>query len=606
MCGIVGFVSKEIKIELIEGFLKDITHRGPDSSNYSIIQSGDQFLHIGSARLSIRGDSREDMPMHTESGKVLVYNGEIFDINNLKKLLKNSKEYIGDTRMLLDLLDLDPLLTRKLNGMFSFAFYDNFKNKLYLGRDQLGIKPLNYCVKNNEIFFSSEMSSLVKYSGNNYSTEKESIEKLLIFGGHHYNFDFIKGIKTVQPGELIEVDLMKNNQIKNIKFNYKNLTEFTNIDFEELLIEVISDHLDADTPVDLFLSGGLDSSILALIIKNKLKRDVRHFSMSFENKSYDESENIIKISDSLHLKSHIFSFSENNLHNYVNDAIRNMHSLVLDYSFVPTFLLSKEASKHTKAVLSGDGADELFGGYEWYRGLKYFNLLSFTTKKIIMASVNKIAFKQNRYSYLSLSKKINYFFKYMAEDPYVQMLVWQSPYQNFDEKKVDLISEGISKYINSNISLEENYRNLDLNYFLYTNVLPKVDIASMSNSLEVRPPYLDNRIVNFAKNNLESNKVGYFRTKKYLRNYIDSTELKFLNNLPKKGFGFPISLWLEMYGMDEIKQLLKEKQLFHLDKDNEHLNFILNKENLSPNDERELWSYYIITKWFLENNISYR
>ena len=194
----------------------------------------------------------------------------------------------------------------------------------------------------------------------------------------------------------------------------------------------------------------------------------------------------------------------------------------------------------------------------------------------------------------------------MAEDPYVQMLVWQSPYQNFDEKKVDLISEGISKYINSNISLEENYRNLDLNYFLYTNVLPKVDIASMSNSLEVRPPYLDNRIVNFAKNNLESNKVGYFRTKKYLRNYIDSTELKFLNNLPKKGFGFPISLWLEMYGMDEIKQLLKEKQLFHLDKDNEHLNFILNKENLSPNDERELWSYYVITKWFLENNISYR
>ena len=121
--------------------------------------------------------------MHTETGKVLVYNGEIFDINNLKKLLQNSKEYIGDTRMLLDLLDLDPLLTKKLNGMFSFAFYDNFKNKLYLGRDQLGIKPLNYCVKNNEIFFSSEMSSLIKYSGkNNYSTEK-NLEKLLIFGG---------------------------------------------------------------------------------------------------------------------------------------------------------------------------------------------------------------------------------------------------------------------------------------------------------------------------------------------------------------------------------------------------------------------------------------
>ena len=141
------------------------------------------------------------------------------------------------------------------------------------------------------------------------------------------------------------------------------------INFDDLMTSVVSDHLIADTSVDLFLSGGIDSSILAYFTKKKLNKNLRHFSIAFENKSYDEEIEIKKIAENLSLSSMIFNFKDKNINEHVNEAIINMNSLVLDYSFVPTYLLSKKTSEYTKAVISGDGADELFGGYEWYRGL---------------------------------------------------------------------------------------------------------------------------------------------------------------------------------------------------------------------------------------------
>ena len=131
MCGIVGFISKEKNQNLIEKFVNDISHRGPDSSNYSIINVGNNYLHLGSARLSIRGDSRENMPMVTESNNEIVYNGEVFDINKLTKELNNNVNYLGDTRMLLDYLSIDEENIKNINGMFAFAFFNKEKKSLY-------------------------------------------------------------------------------------------------------------------------------------------------------------------------------------------------------------------------------------------------------------------------------------------------------------------------------------------------------------------------------------------------------------------------------------------------------------------------------------------
>ena len=287
MCGIVGFISKEKKVNLINNFVDDISHRGPDNKSYSIIEVGNKYLHLGSARLSIRGDSREDMPMSSESGNQIIYNGEVFDINSLLKELGNKKNYLGDTRMLLDFLTIDESNIKKINGMFAFAFFNKDKNTLYLGRDYLGIKPLYYTTENNgEVYFSSELSSLIKFSNKNFSLTKNNLDSLFVFNGVKKIENIIKGVKSVEPGELLSINLKGNYKFTSNSYKKNIFANEKTEDFEELMCEVITDHLNADTSVDLFLSGGLDSSIIAYITKFKLDKDVRNFSMIFDYAKY--------------------------------------------------------------------------------------------------------------------------------------------------------------------------------------------------------------------------------------------------------------------------------------------------------------------------------
>ena len=606
MCGIVGFISENRNTNLIDNFVKDIEHRGPDSKNHLIVEVHKKYLHIGSARLAIRGGSKENMPMESESKNILAYNGEVFDMDILEKTLGNNINYPSDTRLLLDLFSHNIENVKKVNGMFAFAFYDNIKQKLYLGRDLLGIKPLYYAIKKNgDVFFSSEISSLIKNSSGEYSLNQDSLIDIFLFNGLNSNRDFIKGIKTVQPGEIISFDL---NNLNNIEtFMIDSITETNKeIDsFEDLMEIVVQDHLNADTSVDLFLSGGIDSSILAYFIKTKLEKDVRHFSMTFSNRSFDESTTIKKISSTLGLESKIFTFDDNLIDQYVSESINNMGSLVLDYSFVPTYLLSKYTSQYTKAVLSGDGADEVFGGYEWYRGILYHQFLPFSIQKTIYKIIKNINITNKNVKYLSFTTKLQYFYKYLVNDPYVQMLIWQSSYQNFSNDSVNIIAKEINHYVNNLDKKINSYREVDLNYFLKTNVLPKVDIASMAHGLEVRPPYLDYRIINFAKNNPKSNEVNLKNTKLFLRKYLENTELSFLNSLKKQGFGFPLSKWMNEYGIEYINQMYIDNNLIFLEKDKIHLNSLLSKNNLTPNDERELWGYYVLSKWCKNNKINF-
>lgn len=606
MCGVVGFISESRNANLIDNFVQDIEHRGPDSKNHLIVEVAKKYLHIGSARLAIRGGFKENMPMESDSKNILAYNGEVFDMDILKKTLNNNINYPSDTRLLLDLFSYNIENVKKVNGMYAFAFYDNSKKKVYLGRDLLGIKPLYYVIKKNgDIFFSSEISSLIKNSSCEYSLNQDSLIDIFLFNGLNSNKDFIKGIKTVQPGEIISFDLNNLNNIETFMIDSFIETNKEVDSFEDLMEIVVQDHLNADTSVDLFLSGGIDSSILAYFIKNKLEKDVRHFSMTFSNKSFDESTTIKKIASTLGLESKIFTFDDNLIDQYVSESINNMGSLVLDYSFVPTYLLSKHTSQYTKAVLSGDGADEVFGGYEWYRGILYHQFLPFSIQKIIYKIIKNVNITNKNSKYLSFTTKLKYFYKYLVNDPYVQMLIWQSSYQNFNDDSANIISKEINHYLKNQSKKINSYREIDLNYFLKTNVLPKVDIASMANGLEVRPPYLDYRIINFAKNNPGSNEVNLKNTKLFLRKYIKNTELSFLNNLNKQGFGFPLSKWMKEYGLEYINQMFVDNELVFLEKDEMHLKSILSKSNLTPNDERELWGYYVLSKWCKNNKINF-
>tara|TARA_Y100000389_G_C17455680_1_gene517992 strand:+ start:717 stop:2546 length:1830 start_codon:yes stop_codon:yes gene_type:complete len=606
MCGIVGVVSKSKQKKLISNFLTEISHRGPDSKKYLINSIGEEYIHLGSSRLSIRGDSSEDMPMVNDYGDVFVYNGEIFDMKFIESLLSGNKKYKGDTRMFFDLLHKNIQNISKVNGMYAFAYFDRINKKLFLGRDKFGIKPLFYTInKLGDIYFSSEMKSLIKFSQQEKYIHEDSIEALFLFNGTPQGEELIQGIKSVKPGELLTIDLASQNKITSHLFNFDSqvYTHLYKEDFQELMTKVVQDHLSADTSVDLFLSGGIDSSLLAHIIKTKLNKEVRHFSMSFENKSYDEKNNILQISNTLSLESKIFTFNENNTDNYVSDAISNMNSLILDYSFVPTYLLSKETSKYTKAVLSGDGADELFGGYEWYRGYLYFTKAPYKIKLTISVIIKRLNLANKRNRYLSFATKLNYFFKFISSEPLSQVIIWQSSYQNFDKRKIEIISNEVNRYIDSELNDMENLRKIDLNIFMYTNVLPKVDVASMANSLEVRPPYLDDRIVQFALNNKNSNQISMYKTKIFLREILKDTNLEFLNKSSKQGFGFPLSSWINNQGIEKIRQLYVDENLIYPSYQEAYIRDLIFKKELNANSHRELWSYFVLSTWCLDNNI---
>lgn len=601
MCGVVGFVSNKKNLDLINKFVEKVEHRGPDNLDSKIIELNNKFIHLGSSRLSIRGGLSENMPMMSKNHNYIVYNGEIFDLNLLKSKINSPATYKSDTRIILDLLDENVQNISDFNGMFAFAYLNQSSQKLYLSRDKLGIKPLFYLKnKRNEIFFSSEMNSLISIANEDISVTQENLNNLLLFNGITKSADFGK-IKSVKPGELIEIDLKNDNKVSSNIFKIKN--NYENENFEDLIKEVINDHLDADTPVDLFLSGGIDSSLIALIVKENLNRKVRHFSLTFEERSYDESIIIEKISNTLNLESTIFKFDNKNINEYVSDAINNMNSIVLDYSFIPTFTLSKLTSEYSKAVLSGDGADELFGGYEWYRAIKYYNLLPISVKNFLFQLINGMSFKNKNNGYLTFYQKVNLFFKYFSDDPYVQILIWQSPYSQFKDSDINELKNEISNYINKKETLSQNLRNIDLNNYLYTNILPKVDIASMANSLEVRPPFLDERIVQFAISNKNTNIVSFKNSKLYLRNQLEKTKLNYLNNYDKHGFGFPLVSWFENHGLEEVNQMYTDNNLVYLDRDKKYVKSLIHSKNLNFNNYRELWSYYVTSKWLNKNNI---
>lgn len=601
MCGVVGFISNKKNLDLINKFVEKVEHRGPDNLDSKIIELNNKYIHLGSSRLSIRGGLSENMPMISKNNNYIVYNGEIFDLNLLKSKINSPAIYKSDTRIILDLLDENVQNISDFNGMFAFAYLNQSSQKLYLSRDKLGIKPLFYLKnKSNEIFFSSEMSSLISIANEDISVTQENLNNLLLFNGINKSADFGK-IKSVMPGELIEIDIKNDNKVSSNIFKIKN--NYENESFEDLINEVINDHLDADTPVDLFLSGGIDSSLIALFVKDNLNRKVRHFSLTFEEKSYDESIIIEKISSSLNLESTIFKFDNKNINEYVSDAINNMNSIVLDYSFIPTFILSKLTSEYSKAVLSGDGADELFGGYEWYRAIKYYNLLPKSIKNFIFQLIKGMSFKNKNNGYLTFYQKVNLFFKYFSDDPYVQILIWQSPYSQFKDSDINELKNEISNYINKKETLSQNLRNIDLNNYLYTNILPKVDIASMANSLEVRPPFLDERMVQFAISNKDTNNVSFKNSKLYLRNQLEKTKLNYLNNYEKHGFGFPLVSWFKSYGLEEVKQMYTDNNLVYLERDQNYVKSLIHSKNLNFNNYRELWSYYVISKWLNKNNI---
>ena len=346
MCGISGFISNKKEEELINDLTQTLVHRGPDSQGWTIIESRGKYIHLGCCRLAIRGGVGADMPIKDSEGNVLVYNGEIFDQRSLNSKCKQKIDFKkeGDAKLLFQYLKEgnDP---SSINGMFAFAYWDSKTETLKLARDKLGIKPLVITdTANSDLVFSSELKSLLSFPLVQRRISTETVHSILALGGPAPDLEIIDNVRPVKPGSSVT---WKEGKVSNASFHtrFQHINRLSPIEiseFIELLSLVVEDHLMADVPVEVLLSGGLDSSLLSLIIKRYLDKEVTNHTLSFEESSFDELTAAERFSNVLNNNLTSYKFTESEMEENVEEALSQMNYPVLDPSFVPTYYLSKK------------------------------------------------------------------------------------------------------------------------------------------------------------------------------------------------------------------------------------------------------------------------
>ena len=372
--------------------------------------------------------------------------------------------------------------------------------------------------------------------------------------------------------------------------------EFNDGDFKNIFCDVLDNQLEAEVPVNLLLSGGIDSTLIALFAKRYLNKDVTAFTMGYENTTYDERPNSDRVANELSIKSIQFQFPEKENYAIIEELVNKLPEPIADPSIVPAYYLSKKVSEHTKVVISGDGADEIFGGYEWYRGALISTklpIISYQLLRPLKTILNRTSSNYIPYSQmielLTLSKKLSLETK---------ILLWQNYIPSEEiEPQINAYQEFLRDLELNEVNKLDNLRKVDMGGFLYTNILKKSDTASMLNGLEVRPIFLDNRIVKFAETLKFSQNVDSFKTKIFLRNILKN-ELPNLKLYKKKGFAHDFGNWTDEVGIKYLKNSWSENQevanlIRHLSENNETAYF----------KSRYVWKFYSLFKWIDINGV---
>jgi asparagine synthase (glutamine-hydrolysing) len=594
MCGILGLVNRTTDSTLYESCfdeaLQRIAHRGPDFSGKKKLQAAT----FGHRRLSIIDTSEKaNQPMSDASGRyTIVYNGEFLNYKQHKAQLEKKGiqfQTDSDTEVLLYLfIEKGAACVHLINGFFAFAVWDSVKSTLFLARDAFGIKPLLYYNNQSHFIFASELKSLLAFP-----IEKE-IDKNSLFTYLQLNYiaapySIVKEVYKLKPGHYIEIDFTKANS-EVLQQSYYQIPFDTQKNpiasaqsyadaqkkLQHIFDDVIGEWLLSDVPIGTFLSGGIDSSIVTALAAQRVTK-LNTFSIGFKDNPFlDETRFAQLVAKKYNTEHTVFSLTQQDLYENVQDILDNLDEPFADSSAIAVYILSKLTRKHVKVALSGDGADEIFGGYNKHfaefrarnvgmnKNLVRFmspllnvlpksrnsKLANFNRQLKRFADGVKLSNRDRYWRWASIltEEEANYFIK---ED----MLF--SPHRLSDQaydfkKRRDTILKNITK----NGSLNEVLLT-DMQLVLPDDMLRKVDAMSMANSLEVRPPFLDKRIVEFAFSLPDSFKVSANLKKKILQESFKNQLPNELFNRRKQGFEVPLHAWFN----NEMKSLIENKYL---------------------------------------------
>jgi asparagine synthase (glutamine-hydrolysing) len=575
MCGFVGYYVKQ-NAGMYAGELrranKSLRHRGPDNS--AIWLSEDICVGLGHTRLAILDLTEQaNQPMVSASGRyILIYNGQVYNYIELARTHQLNCNHQSDTSVLLALIEKIGVerAVELLNGMFAFALFDRERNEFKLVRDSIGIKPLYWAKTDDGYIFGSELKALRVFS--RFSHELSSFALYQYFQNLYIPapYSIYESCYKLTQSSLMRINDhgVSSEAYKSKAGDYTSISSYEDaVDvLEELLTQSVSRHVRSDVGYSTFLSGGIDSSLIASLMPDK--QNVSAYSIGYGEPQYDESARAAKIAEYLQLDHHVLKLTPELTFDYLQHIPFIYDEPFGDASCIPTAIVSSLAAKHSKVALSGDGADELFAGYpRYFLSTDVWRKISKLPYSIRNALVKHIIDKKNPLlcGLLKLSGR-----DLDASIHNLRGMLRHKNLQDFFHNShfLGLPNELINKdaFIDKdNILLQqvgestELIRTLLLNdqmYRLPDSMLVKVDRASMLNSLEVRVPYLDNEIVAFARSVDMRFLAPSNETKSLLRSLIARRLPRALYDMPKMGFHVPVKLWLRQHYSDYAADIL--------------------------------------------------
>lgn len=607
MCGFIGFTGIiDRREDVIRRMANRIVHRGPDSGGFHM--SGETELNavtLGFRRLSIIDLADGSQPMYNEDGSVvIVYNGEVYNFMQLRDDLI-AAGHVFKTRCDTEVLvhgyeEWGEKLAEKLRGMFAFVIYDTKNGTLYGARDPFGIKPFYYCnTAKGALLFGSEIKSFLEHPDFHPEVNENALRPYLTFQYSSMEETFFKNTFKLPPAYYFTY---KNGTLTKTRYWDVDFTKKTSLSYAECaemidarVHESVNAHRISDVKVGSFLSGGVDSSYITAVL---MPNDT--FSVGFNYEKFDETSEAAELSKRLGVQNFLRHITADECFDAFPTIQYHMDEPQSNPSSVPLYFLSKLAAEHVTVVLSGEGADEIYAGYEWYdeRGLaaKYKKIPGFLRRGAAGVTKRLPYFKGHDFILKNSGVPEDYFIG--------QALVFpeDEAYAILNEKykkgpSVHDITRPIYDKVKGLSELEKK-QYLDMNLWLPGDILLKADKMSMAHSLELRVPYLDKVVMEEAQTLPAKYKIDGNDTKAVLRTAANKTLPDEWAHRPKKGFPVPIRQWLR-----EDKYYNKVKEYFASDAAAEYFDqtalvkLLDDHKAGTANNQRKIWTAYTFLVW---------
>ena len=602
MCGFVGFCSKNVKDKnVIKEMNNQIIHRGPDSDGYYF----DKDVNFGFRRLSIIDLHEGSQPILNESGDTaIIFNGEIYNYQELREDLV-AKGYKfkthTDTEVILHGYEEygEEGILAKLRGMFAFTIWDGKKEKLFGARDHFGIKPYYYALLDGDLLFGSEVKSFLKYPKFKKEVNEKALKHYLVFQYNPLEETFFKGVKKLRPGHyyIYENGKMEIKTYYNLTLDYKDMTFDEAVGkIEKEVEESVKYHKISDVEVGSFLSGGVDSSyVVATALPDKT------FSVGFDNKGFNETMYAKELSDSLGIKNFAKLITPDEFFEGINKVQYYSDEPHANLSSVPLYFLSKLASEQVKVVLSGEGADELFAGYNEYADAlpqRIYRKLPFGLRhKLYMKYKDRKHFR-GQTIILKYGQKVEDRYIGPAEimsDELANSLV-TSKYKNSETSR-DLTKKYYDEVKNMDDVSKRLY--LDMKMWIVEDILLKADKMTMANSIELRVPLLDKKMWELARTIPVRHKVHNEITKYAFRRAAKNKLPEDWAKRRKLGFVVPFVLWIKEEKYYKIVKEVFNKDFVSEFFDKDKINKLLDDHfNGITNNGRKVYTIYTFLKWY--------